>query len=174
VVVGFGSDTQGPAAATAVVFYLLLYLFMTLASFFIVTLMRRDLHTVEIASLRGMASRQPLLACCFAVILFSLTGLPPTAGFLGKFLLFAPVIKQGFYLLAVVGLLNGAVSLYYYALPIKEMFLSSQEGEDAPTLRPAGMDLGLVCALTAPLLFLILFGWSGMVEFAGSAVAMIQ
>jgi NADH-quinone oxidoreductase subunit N len=147
---------------------------MNLGAFFIVTLMRRDLGSVELTSLRGAAKRHPLLAICFTVILFSLTGLPPTAGFLGKFMLFEPVIRQGFYLLALAGLLNGAVSLYYYAQPLREMYLTERTDERAPTFRLAGMDTALVVGLTVPLVVLMFIGGWGLFDLAGTAVAMVK
>ena len=126
----------------------------------------------EIGALRGASSRTPLIAVCFAIILFSLTGLPPTAGFVGKFLLFAPVIQQEFYLLAVVGLLNGAVSLYYYAQPLRVMFL--QEADEAvPALAPVGIDRAIVVALTVPLVVLGLYGWGTLSTAAAEAVAVL-
>ena len=168
------SGTVGQEAIQAIVFYFLLYVCMNLGAFFIVTLMRRDTGSTQLSSLRGAARKQPFLAICFAIILFSLTGLPPTAGFLGKFLLFAPVIKQGFYVLAIIGLLNGAVSLYYYALPIKEMFFTEPDGEPRRALQPGKADLVLVAGLTAPLIFLVIKGWSGLMEVAGHAVALVR
>jgi NADH-quinone oxidoreductase subunit N len=65
-----------------------------------------------------------------AIFLFSLTGLPPMAGFIGKFYLFAAVVKEQFYYLAVVGILNSVVSLYYYVRIIKTMFLDTPQGTD--------------------------------------------
>jgi NADH-quinone oxidoreductase subunit N len=152
----------------AIVFYFLIYLCMNLGAFFVVTLMRRDAGDAEISSLRGLGFRRPLLAVCFAVMLFSLTGLPPTAGFVGKLQLFAPVLHRGYYVLAAVGLLNGAVSLYYYAKPLREMFLT-EPGEGEPSkLLPNAADMALVVLLTLPLLVLGVYGWDHVTEFTRS------
>jgi NADH-quinone oxidoreductase subunit N len=157
----------------AIVFYFLVYLCMNLGAFFVVTIMRRDAGSADMSALRGAGFRHPFLAVCFAVMLFSLTGLPPTAGFVGKFQLFAPVLREGFYLLAGIGLINGAISLYYYAKPLKEMFLTEPVEGEAPRLAPAAADLAIVGLLTAPLLVLGVFGWDAVTGFARS-VAMVN
>lgn len=155
-------------AMGAIVFYFLIYLCMNLGAFFVVTLLRRDTGNAEIASLRGLGFRKPLLAVCFAIMLFSLTGLPPTAGFVGKLQLFAPVLHRGFYVLAVIGLLNGAISLYYYAKPMREMFLTEPMEGEPSKLMPAAADMALVVLLTAPLLIFGLYGWDHVTEFTRS------
>lgn len=167
-----GTDS-GRDALAAIVFYFLIYLVMNLCAFFVATLLRRDAGTADISALRGLGARQPLLAVCFAIVLFSLTGLPPTAGFIGKLQLFAPVVEQGFWILAAIGLVNGAVSLYFYAKPIREMFLADAPDGDAPALRPETADLALVAALTAPLVVFGLFGWDGLTRVALDAVAKV-
>lgn len=168
-VIGFGStDDAGSRALSAVLFYFVIYLFMTLGAFFIVTLMKRDTGSVELDALKGQGWRRPLLGACFAVMLFSLTGLPPTAGFVGKFQLFAPVIEQGLYTLAIVGLINGAISLYYYARPLRLMYFQEPD-EGGAELKPESADLALLATLTLPLIVFGLFGWDTIAGFASSA-----
>jgi NADH-quinone oxidoreductase subunit N len=157
------SDAMG-----AIVFYFVIYLCMNLGAFYVVTLLRRDAGSAEMSALRGAGFRQPFLAVCFAIMLFSLTGLPPTAGFIGKFQLFAPLLSEGWYVLAAVGLLNGAISLYYYAKPLREMFLTQPADHEATRLAPGAADLALLGLLTAPLVILGLFGWGTITEFARS------
>lgn len=167
-----GSGESGVVAMSAIVFYFLIYLCMNLGAFFIVTLMRRDIGSAHIEGLRGAGVRHPVLATCFAIMLFSLTGLPPTAGFVGKFLLFMPVIKAQFYVLALVGLLNGAVSLYYYARPLREMFFREAE-EGSRTFAIVGVDTWVVAILTVPLIVFGLAGWSSLTEAAQEALAVL-
>ena len=107
----------------AILFYLVVYLFMNLGAFYVVVLIANEEGTEMIEGYRGLASRAPLVAWAMAIFLFSLTGIPPFAGFFGKWLLFAAVLEQGYYWLALVGLLNSVVSLYYYARIVKAMFL---------------------------------------------------
>jgi len=167
------SATSSQDALTAIGFYFLIYLCMNLGAFFIVMLMKRDLGTDDVHALRGLGHKQTLVAACFAVMLISLTGLPPTAGFVGKLQLFAPVIDEGLYVLAAFGLINGAVSLYYYAKPMREMFLRDPADDFRP-LRAVGADLAIVVALTVPLVVLGLFGWDSVTELARDAVAVLR
>src|SRR5262245_8320527 len=155
-------------AVGAIVFYFLIYLCMNLGAFYVVTLLRRDAGNAEMSTLRGLGFRRPFVAVCFAIMLFSLTGLPPTAGFIGKFQLFAPVLERGWYLLAGIGLVNGAISLYFYAKPLREMFLTELPESEPSRLAPAAADIALVGLLTAPLLVLGVYGWGQLTEFTQS------
>ena len=155
-------------AMGAIVLYFLIYLCMNLGAFYVVTLLRRDAGSAEISALRGLGFRRPFVAVCFAIMLFSLTGLPPTAGFIGKFQLFAPVLERGWYLLAGIGLINGAISLYFYAKPLREMFLTEPADGEPARLSPSGADLTLLTLLTAPLLVLGVYGWGQLTEITQS------
>ena len=95
----------------AIVFYLIVYLFMNLGAFYVVVLIANESGSEMIESYRGLSSRAPLVAGAMAIFLFSLTGIPPFAGFFGKWLLFNAVISKGLYWLAFIGLLNSVVSL---------------------------------------------------------------
>ena len=102
---------------------------MNLGAFYVVVLIANEEGTEMIEGYRGLASRAPLVAWAMVIFLFSLTGIPPFAGFFGKWLLFAAVLEQGYYWLALVGLLNSVVSLYYYARIVKAMFLEDADEE---------------------------------------------
>jgi NADH-quinone oxidoreductase subunit N len=118
---------------SAILFYLVVYLIMNLGAFLVVGMVANVTGNEDIETYRGLAWRGAVVpAVCMAVFLFSLTGLPPFAGFIGKFLLFSAVIKQGgaFAALAVVAALNSVVSLYYYAKIVKTMFLDTPNPED--------------------------------------------
>jgi NADH-quinone oxidoreductase subunit N len=115
----------------------------------------------DIESYRGLAWRGAVIpASCLAIFLLSLTGLPPFAGFIGKFFLFAAVLKEGgaFVILALVALMNSVVSLYYYAKVIKTMFLDSPAaGAKAVAVPP--YDVSLLIPLTVlTVVFGIYFG----------------
>ena len=107
----------------AILFYLLVYMIMNLGAFLVVIIVINRLGDEDIETYKGLGWRAPVLASLMTVFLFSLTGLPPTAGFIGKFYLFAAVIKQQYYWLALVGALNSVIALYYYVRVIKTMFL---------------------------------------------------
>lgn len=115
----------------AILFYLVVYLFMNLGAFYVVVLIANEVGSEMVEGYRGLSSRAPLVAAAMAIFLFSLTGIPPFAGFFGKWLLFAAVIDKGLYWLAFVGLLNSVVSLYYYARIVKAMYLETPEETDS-------------------------------------------
>ena len=109
----------------AVLFYLVVYLFMNLGAFAVVTAVVEAGGGEEIQFYRGLGSKEPFACIAMAIFLFSLIGVPPFAGFVGKVYLFAAVISQKIYWLAVVAALNTVVSLYYYLRVVKAMFFES-------------------------------------------------
>ena len=96
---------------------------MNLGAFFIVQLIANKLNSENIDDYNGLGYRSPIIAVCLTVFLISLAGLPPTAGFIGKLYIFTSVINSGYIWLAVVGVLNSVVSLYYYVKIIRNMYL---------------------------------------------------
>ncbi len=159
-------------AAAALVVYLIAYLFMNLAAFLIAGIVIRERGTGELSAFRGLGRERPLLAVAFAIVLFSLTGLPPFFGFVGKMTVFYAVFAKGYVWLGVIGLLNGALSLFYYAKVISWMFLEDAEStestetaepaegsEPAPAFAFGFADGMLVLALVAPIVVFGIF-WS--------------
>jgi NADH-quinone oxidoreductase subunit N len=135
----------------AILFYVVVYLIMNLGAFLVVVMIANVTGNEEIESYRGLAWRGAVFpAACLAIFLFSLTGIPPFAGFIGKFLLFAAVLERGgvFVLLAVVAIINSVVSLYYYAKVVKLMFLDSPD-PGAKSLSIAANHFTLLLPLTA-------------------------
>ena len=117
----------------AILFYVVVYLIMNLGAFLVVLMIANVTGDEDIENYRGLAWRGAAVpAACLAIFLFSLTGLPPFAGFVGKFFLFAAVLKQGgaFVILAVVAIINSVISLYYYAKVVKTMFLDTPDPGD--------------------------------------------
>jgi NADH-quinone oxidoreductase subunit N len=117
----------------AALFYIVVYLFMNLGAFLVVISLRGHVPDEDdIASYVGLGARYPAVAVLMGIFLFSLTGIPPLAGFIGKFYLFAAVIRAGLYELALIGVLNSVVSLFYYARILRAMFLErAEEGPEA-------------------------------------------
>jgi NADH-quinone oxidoreductase subunit N len=125
----------------AILFYVVVYLIMNLGAFLVVAMVANVTGGEEIEDYRGLAWRGAVVpAFCLAVFLFSLTGLPPFAGFIGKFFLFAAVLKEGgaFIMLAVVAIANSVISLYYYAKVVKTMFLDQPFPSDKAVTLAAG------------------------------------
>jgi len=114
----------------AVLFYLFAYLFMNVAAFGLILLVQKNTGFGEqIDDMRGMAKRSPWIAASVIVLLLSLTGIPPTVGFIGKYYLFAAAVEKGMYILAVAGALNSVISLFYYFRIGRAMFMEEPVGE---------------------------------------------
>jgi NADH-quinone oxidoreductase subunit N len=103
--------------------YFFFYLLMNFGAFIVVMLFAHKIGSEEIDDYEGIGYRAPVLASLLTLFLVSLTGLPPTAGFIGKFFLFAAVLDKGWYWLAVIGVLNSVVSLFYYVKIVRNMWL---------------------------------------------------
>jgi NADH-quinone oxidoreductase subunit N len=111
-----------------ILFYLLVYGLLTLGVFSILTgLCRSDREIQTLDDLNGLAERHPALAAALSIFLISLAGIPPSAGFFAKYLLFGQAIHHGLYTLAILGILSSAVSLYYYLAPVVRMFFRKWE-----------------------------------------------
>src|SRR5499426_2814390 len=166
-----GFALVGLAAGTAegvqgVLVYMAIYVTMTLGTFACILSMRRDGQMVEeIADLAGLARTKPTMAFFLAMLLFSLAGVPPMAGFFAKFYVFLAAVKAGMFTLAVLGVLASVVGCYYYLLIVKIMYFD----DPAPAFDPMGNALRTMVAATG--LFVILFfAYPGpLVEAAGAA-----
>src|SRR5262249_18491119 len=122
---------------TATLIYLPIYTFMQLGAFSVVVLLRRaNVIGDELKDFSGLHLRQPFAA--FAMLLFMLSpgGSPPPAGFMGKFWLFSAAIDAHYYWLAVIGVLNSAISLYYYIRIVVFMYLKKETIGSEPTASP--------------------------------------
>ena len=107
----------------AVIVFLFIYMIMTAGTFSIVLFMRRnDIAVEKINDLAGFSRNNPILAYAFAVLLFSMSGIPPMAGFFGKLFIFKAAIASEYYVLAVLGVLASVVAAYYYIRIVKVMF----------------------------------------------------
>jgi NADH-quinone oxidoreductase subunit N len=136
-----------------VLIYMAIYLAMTLGTFACILAMRQRGGMVEsIDSLAGLARSQPALALVLAVFMFSLAGVPPLAGFFGKFYVFLAAINAGLYTLAVIGVLSSVVGAYYYLRIVKLMYFDAPA---EPFERPMRPELAAVAAGTG--LFTLLF-----------------
>ncbi len=154
----------------AILFYLVVYLFMNLGAFYVVVLVANGTRSEEIADYSGLGSRAPLVAVSLAIFLFALTGIPPFSGFIGKVYLFAEVINRGVYWLAIVAALNSVVSLYYYARIVKVMFL--EDPKVSTELPVALVPRVMVCILAVPTLILGVY-WEPVIRVAEASVKLL-
>ena len=138
----------------AIVIYLIVYAFMNLGAFAVIIMMRRkDVIGDEISDLSGLMSRAPGLALLMLVFLLSLAGIPPTAGFIGKYFIFLSLVETGHYYLAVLGVVYSVVALYYYFRIVVVMFMKKSLDEI-----PYATSLGLSVALGATAAVTLLIG----------------
>ncbi|MBV9461701.1 MAG: NADH-quinone oxidoreductase subunit NuoN [Bradyrhizobium sp.] len=157
--VGLAAGT--PEGAQGVLVYLAIYVAMTLGSFAIILSMRRNGQNVEqISDFAGLSRTNPTLAFFFAMFLFSLSGVPPLAGFFAKWYVFVAAIRAGLFTLSVIGVLTSVVGAFYYLSIVKVMYFD----EPLTRLDPMRVEVSSVLAVTG--LFNILF-----VFFAGSLVS---
>jgi NADH-quinone oxidoreductase subunit N len=119
-----GLDADSAQGVQGVLIYMSIYVTMTLGTFAVILAMRRDGKLVEnIGDLAGLSRTQPTMAFFLAILLFSLAGIPPLAGFFAKFYVFLAAINSGLYVLAVIGVLTSVVGAYYYLAIVKIMYM---------------------------------------------------
>jgi len=150
-----GAVLLNDTGVKAILFYLTIYLFMNLGAFFVVILVANQVGSEMISGYRNLVSRAPLLAISMAIFLFSLVGLPPLAGFAGKWILFTAALQEHLYWLVVVAALNSAVSLYYYVRIVKAMFFETAEDQTPLTFSFGNQLLLLVFVIPTILLFIL-------------------
>ena len=136
----------------AIVIYLIVYAFMNLGAFAVIIIMRREnIIGDEIDDLTGLMSRAPALALLMLIFLLSLAGIPPTAGFIGKYWVFLSLIETGHYYLAVLGVVYSVVALYYYFRIVVVMFMK-RPVDDVPYATSFGVRVALGVTLAMTLL----------------------
>jgi NADH-quinone oxidoreductase subunit N len=162
--IGLAAGT--PEGVQGVLVYMAIYVAMTIGTFACILSMRRDGRMVEgIADLSGLARTQPTLAFFLAMLLFSLAGIPPLAGFFAKFYVFLAAIKAGLFTLAVIGVITSVIGAYYYLMIIKIMYFD----EPAKRFEPMPIELKAVLAISG-LFNLFYFVYPGpLVEAANTA-----
>ena len=156
--VGLAAAT--PEGVQGVLVYMSIYVAMTLGTFAVILSMRRDgMYVENISDLAGLARTHPTMAFFLAMLLFSLAGIPPLAGFFAKFYVFLAAIKAGLYTLAVIGVLSSVVGAYYYLNIVKIMYFDEpvKGFERMPgllrlVLGVSGLSVMLFFAYPAPIL----------------------
>ena len=153
----------------AIMIYLVMYLFMNLGAFFVVIIVKNKTGGETFDDYKGLGWEMPMVGVAMTIFMISLTGLPPSAGFIGKFYIFASLIKGGnqFYWLVVVGGINSVVSLYYYFRVVKVMFL---EGERKDTiLQPPTVMAGMLLATAIPTVILGIY-WTPVADWVQNSL----
>jgi len=157
-----GSEVYGLSTRqfglVAIVVYIGVYTFMNLGAFALVVMMRREDRIGDrIEDFTGVGRTHPWFGFAMLVFMLSLAGIPCTAGFMGKWWLFGAAVKSGYGWLAVVAVLNSAISLYYYIRLVVAMYMGTPREEAAPASTPA-----IVAVVTVSLAFTLIVGiWPG-------------
>jgi NADH-quinone oxidoreductase subunit N len=180
-----GIDNVGAQRAiAALAIYMAVYLFMNLAAFAVVAFLRNAMRSEELPDYAGLVRRAPLMVVCLAIACFSLIGMPPLSGFIGKFAIFASLVDgwqkvegsglgiSGFYLLVLllVGGINTAISLFYYLRVVKVMTIDDEPRDRLPfalsDVSVGGLYLGLITLPTA--LLIVSWDWLSGVSLAAA------
>ncbi len=165
------------AGESAVLYYLAGYLFTVLAAFAVIALVMRHLNSEDLAGLAGLNQRSPLLAATLTLAMVSLAGIPPLAGFFGKFLLLKAVIEQGpanhgYYCLAFTALAGVIISLYYYFGVIRAIYWSKETPDLSPIEISKPMKMA-VCFCMAGMFYLGLFP-GALINYAAQVVKSLK
>jgi len=165
VLIGLATGTK--SGVQGILIYLAIYLAMNVGTFCCVLSMRQAGRMVEsIKDLSGLARNQPLTALALALMMFSMAGIPPLAGFFGKFYIFLAAINSGLYVLAVIGALTSVVGAYYYVRVIKIMYVD----DPAEVFeRKVGHEIKVILMATTLFVTLFILGPDTLINSAGSA-----
>lgn len=162
-----------PRGGGAVLFYLLAYTFMNVGAFAVViALGRKGEANEQIDDYAGLASRQPLIAAAMVLFMLSLTGIPPLVGFVGKLYLIEAIVQAGFLWLAVIMVLNSAISAYYYLRVIFEMYMRDPS-RPATAMEPAPLLIACLLVATVGTIFFGIFP-DGPLDFARNSFAALR
>jgi len=172
-----GIAALSTAGQSAVLFYLGGYLFTILGAFTVICLVLRQLEDEDISAFAGLSQRSPLLAAAMTLAMVSLGGIPPLAGFFGKFLLFKAALAQGpqqhaYYWAVIVAIIGVVISLYYYFNVVRVMYWSKDATELSPI--PASLPIrGCLYACIAGMLFIGIYP-NPLVQLASAAAKWVK
>ena len=166
-----GLAVMSNAGINAIMVYFIVYALMNLGAFFVVMVISNKIGSENIDDYRGLGRRMPFLGIIFAIFLVSLVGLPPTAGFIAKVMLFIALIDARMVAVAVIALLNTVVSLYYYIRVLKNMYLVDVE-EEKPII-PIKLANGIVMILLAAPILIFGIYFSPIIDFAKNSITIL-
>jgi len=145
-----GIIAMSSAGIKAVAFYSMVYVLATIGAFAVVITFSQNTGSEEIKDYAGLAQRSPFMAAVLTVCLLSMAGIPPLAGFVGKLYLFSSIVNQGYLWLVILGLVMSMVSVYYYLLVVKAMYMNDPVS-GTPIKVPVGTNVTLLLILVLTL-----------------------
>lgn len=162
-----GIGTGDPMGMTSVVFYLLVYLVSNIGIFAVVSVIENNSNKLTISDYNGLYKTNPYLSIAMMLFLFSLGGIPPFAGFFSKFFVFMSAANDGWYVLDFIALINTVISLYYYLLIVKAMFINENDSPIAAIKTDGASKIGLAVCLAGTLALGVFSGvYTGLSQFA--------
>jgi len=169
-----GVMVMNTAGIEGVMFYFITYLLMNFGAFYVVQLIANKTGSEDIQDYNGLAYKNPFIAVAMTVFMVSLTGMPPFAGFLAKLYLFTPVIEAGYVGIAVIGVLNSVVSVFYYMKVVRNMYL---RGDETETVASEKLSFGkgsmvFLYAMAIPVVFLLI-NFQPILEWIKQSAVMI-
>ena len=162
----------GDLATTSIIYYLMAYTMMNLGAFAVVIVYgKKGEENILVSDYAGAGFKYPFLSVAMAIFMFSLAGIPPLAGFIGKFYIFSAAVKQGFIWLAIIGVLNSLVAVYYYLRVIVAMYMK----EPVKEVGHLSFSIPMVVALLITTFFTLHMGIlpSGYLNIAKKSIAML-
>ncbi len=142
---------------TTMIYYIFVYVFSNLAAFGVISSIENKTGKVNISDYKGLYSTNPKLSFIMMLAMFSLGGIPIFAGFFSKFFIFAAALEKGFYVLVLIAVINTIISLYYYLLVVKAMFIDSSDNP-IPTIQTDNYNRVSLFICTAGIILIGLFG----------------
>ncbi len=167
-----GVVVMNEAGVQAILFYGIVYLFMTLIAFYVTSHLSDMYGTDSYDVFRGLIYKHPVMAIIMASVLFSLAGMPPFSGFIAKFNIFSVIIQKKHYGIALVAAINSVIALYYYMKLAKTMIFGTPQGEEK-VLGFTTLNQAVIISLFIPVLFLGIF-WDSAMALAGNATLFIK
>jgi len=167
-----GVAAGNEAGTSGVLIYMSVYLFMNVGTFACILAMRQQGRLVEgINDLAGLSKSHPMMAVALLIFMFSMAGIPPLAGFFGKWFVFLAAIDAGLYTLAILGVIASVVSAFYYLRIVKIMYFD-EASEPLDSAVPTDLRLVIYVSTAVTLLFFVVP--SPVVEAAGAAAAALM
>ncbi|MFP5386250.1 MAG: NADH-quinone oxidoreductase subunit N [Bacteriovoracia bacterium] len=167
-----GVVVMNQAGVQAILFYGIVYLFMTLIAFYITSHLSDMYGTDSYDVFRGLIYKHPVMAIIMAAVLFSLAGMPPFSGFVAKFNIFSVIIEKKHYGIALVAAINSVIALYYYMKLAKTMIFGPADGQEK-VVGFTPLNQAIIIVLFIPVLFLGVF-WDSAMSLAGNASLFIK
>ncbi|MCE1164724.1 MAG: NADH-quinone oxidoreductase subunit N [Bacteroidetes bacterium] len=166
-----GLSVANQQGLAAMLIYLMAYLFMNLGAFYVLILIANKLDTDELIGMKGLGYKAPAVCVGMGIFMFALSGVPTTAGFVGKFYLFTALIESKLVWLAVVGLMNSVVSLFFYIKVLKYMFLMKPEDGSTQKLQFGAGAYVIMLLLAVPTMFFGIY-FTPLVRIAEYSISM--